>query len=119
MNNELVALKDEEYCYLTTAGRKTGKPHEIEIWFGVIEDSLYMLSGGGAESDWVKNLMKTPQIKVRIADQTFEGVARIKTSNDEDESVRKLLAAKYQGWQEGKRMSEWGRTALVVAVDFE
>ena len=24
-----------ECCYLTTTGRKSGRPHEIEIWFGV------------------------------------------------------------------------------------
>jgi hypothetical protein len=28
-------LADEDFCYLTTTGRKSGKPHESEIWFGV------------------------------------------------------------------------------------
>ena len=28
---------DEQYCYLTTAGRRTGRSHEIEIWFGAHE----------------------------------------------------------------------------------
>jgi hypothetical protein len=31
-------LADEEFCYLTTTGRVTGRPHEIEIWFA-LEDS--------------------------------------------------------------------------------
>ena len=26
---------DDNYCYLTTTGRKSGSPHEIEIWFGI------------------------------------------------------------------------------------
>jgi len=28
-----------------------------------------------------------------------------------------LLASKYQGWRKGRRMSEWARTALPVAID--
>ncbi|MDP1548048.1 MAG: hypothetical protein Q8L87_18715 [Anaerolineales bacterium] len=31
----LSQLSKEDYCYLTTQERKTGQPHEIEIWFGV------------------------------------------------------------------------------------
>ena len=29
------ALAGETYCYLTTTGRVTGKPHTIEIWFAL------------------------------------------------------------------------------------
>ena len=43
------ALKDEEYCYLTTMGRVTGNPHQIEIWFGSKNNTLYLLSGGRPE----------------------------------------------------------------------
>ena len=50
------ALAAEDYCYLTTTGRVSGEPREIEIWFALEGGSLYMLSGGrdrvglGAES---------------------------------------------------------------------
>jgi hypothetical protein len=54
----LLSLSGEDYCYLTTKGRVSGRPHEIEIWFGVHGNTLYLLSGGGEESDWVKNLLK-------------------------------------------------------------
>jgi hypothetical protein len=30
----LSRLEKEEYWYVTTTGRATGKPHKIEIWFG-------------------------------------------------------------------------------------
>ena len=43
-------LKDEDFCYLTTRGRVTGRPHEIEIWFAVDGDTVYLLSGGGDRS---------------------------------------------------------------------
>ena len=30
-----------------------------------------------------------------------------------------LLAAKYQGWREGGRLSSWARTALPIAIDID
>ncbi len=117
MKNNLASLKTEEYCYLTTKGRVSGKPHEIEIWFGVNEGKLYLLSGGKEKSDWVKNLLKDSNVSVRIAKQTFKGIARIVKDKKEDEMARYLLAEKYQEWEGGRTLSEWARTALVVGID--
>ncbi|HXQ34181.1 MAG TPA: nitroreductase family deazaflavin-dependent oxidoreductase [Anaerolineales bacterium] len=115
----LSSLQDEEYCYLTTTGRVTGKPHEIEIWFGVDSGSLYLLSGGGHQSDWVKNLFKNSSVSVRIAKHTFSGRARIVTDEQEDTKARYMLAEKYQEWEEGRMLSQWARTALPVAIDLD
>ena len=71
MSLDLRALAREEFCYLTTTGRITGKPHEIEIWFGLDSETLYMLSGGGDRSDWVKNLRQDPEVEIRITGRTF------------------------------------------------
>jgi len=113
----LASLEAEDYCYLTTTGRVSGHPHEIEIWFGLNDNTLYLLSGGGDKSDWVKNLMKDSKVSVRIAKHTFSGTARIVKDEKEDTMVRYLLAEKYQEWEEGKTLSEWARTALVVGID--
>ena len=43
----LEPLDEVENCYLTTIGRRTGKAHEIEIWFGVLDGTLYLISGNG------------------------------------------------------------------------
>ena len=79
---DLSALAGEDFCYLTTTGRVTGRPHEIEIWFALVPErrALYMLSGGGDRSDWVKNLRRNPKVTVRIADGCFAGLARGKTA---------------------------------------
>ncbi|RPJ27901.1 MAG: nitroreductase family deazaflavin-dependent oxidoreductase [Chloroflexi bacterium] len=116
-NSLLSSLAKEDYCYLTTTGRVSGRPHEIEIWFGSRNDTVYLLSGGGEKSDWVKNLLKNPSVSVRIAKQTLAGTARLVKEREEDTIVRYLLAEKYQEWEEGKTLSEWARTALPVAID--
>jgi deazaflavin-dependent oxidoreductase (nitroreductase family) len=113
------ALASESFCYLTTTGRRTGRPHTIEIWFGLRDATVYMLSGGGDRSDWVKNLRSTASVDVRIGSRSFRGYARVVDRGVEDAVARRLLASKYQGWREGAPMSTWARTAVPVAVDLE
>jgi deazaflavin-dependent oxidoreductase (nitroreductase family) len=109
----------EEYCYLTTKGRVSGKPHRIEIWFGISGGSLYLLSGGRGKSDWVKNLVADPAVSVRLGKQAFRGTARVVKGKKEDALARHLLAAKYYRWREGKPLNEWARTALPIAIDLK
>src|SRR5690349_16000703 len=109
-------LRDQEYCYLTTTGRVSGRPHEIEIWFGVENISLYLLSGSET-SDWVRNLRKDPAVSVRIANHSLTGRARVVEDLEEERTARYLLAEKYQEWEEGRTLSQWARTALPIAID--
>ena len=115
----LLSLSNEDYCYLTTKGRVSGRAHEIEIWFAVHGNALYLMSGGGEGSDWVKNLLKEPAVSVRIKEHIFTGIARIVRVDDEDTMARYMLAEKYQEWKEGKTLSDWARTALPVAIDLD
>ena len=112
------SLASEEYCYLTTMGRVTGRPHEIEIWFGARGQSIYLLSGSHS-SDWLKNLRKEPAVSVRIAEHVFPGTARLVAEKEEEMAARYILAEKYQEWDEGKKLSEWARTAVVVGIDLQ
>ena len=111
------SFTSEAYCYLTTTGRRTDKPHTIEIWFGLNGDTLYMLAGGRERADWVKNILKTPDVKVRIVNTTFSGRARaVEPDAEEDTLARKLLVEKYAPGYSGS-LDNWGKTALPVAID--
>src|ERR1041385_9170544 len=107
----------EEYCYLTTIGRITGRPHEIEIWFGLQNRTLYLLSGGGDKADWVKNLRRNPTVTVRLARRTFTGQARMVSDEQEEMTARNMLADKYREREDDGSLSEWARTALPIAID--
>ena len=115
MPPDLNTLANEDFCYLTTVGRVTGRPHEIEIWFAIEGQTLYMLSGGRDRSDWVKNLRRNPEVTVRIDDEHFKGRARGIESEAEDELARSLLVEKYD--RVPGTLAHWRRTALPVAVD--
>jgi deazaflavin-dependent oxidoreductase (nitroreductase family) len=113
-------IEDEDYCYVTTTGRVTGKPHEVEIWFAQNElnsDTIYILAGGGVKSDWVRNAKKAPMVKVRIGEQHFIGEARIVSDAYEDALARRLLLSKYGPPRYDGDLTDWGRNALPVAIE--
>lgn len=116
-SDQLKSLMKEEYCYLTTTGRITGKPHEIEIWFAVNHGTLYLMSGGMDKSDWVKNLLKNPSVTVRIAGNAFPAAARIVKDEKEQMLARTMLADKYNERESDGSLSDWAASALVVGFD--
>src|SRR5690349_384857 len=115
MQADLQQFVDDDFCYLTTTGRATSRPHTIEIWFALDGRTLYMLSGSHT-SDWVKNLLREPEVAVRLGQTTFTGRARVVAHPDEDAQARRLVLEKYQP-RSSDDLSDWGRTALPVAVD--
>ena len=109
-------LADEEYCYLTTTGRVTGAAHTIEIWFAAVDDTAYMLAGGGDDADWVRNLRTDPDVTLRIAGVEYSATARIVTDPDEGGTARGLLYDKYNPGSNGD-LALWRDAALPVAMD--
>ena len=121
MRDELAAHADDDFCYLTTRGRVTGHPHEIEIWFalGPASDgaTLYLMSGGDDRSDWVRNVLAEPAVTVRVGDTTYSGRARvIEAGSEEEERARTLVHDKFAPRYSGD-LTEWRDRALPVAVD--
>lgn len=111
-------LAGESLASLTTTGRLSGKAHTIEIWFGLDGATMYLLSGGGNKADWVKNIRKDPNIRVRVGSRSISAKARVvRADTAADTTARELLDGKYQGWSTGKRLSSWARGALAVAID--
>lgn len=109
-------LAQQQYCYLTTRGRRTGNPHTIEIWFGLDGSTLYILAGNGEQADFVRNLRKEPEVQVRLDGVTYPATARIVADTAEDEMARQMLVSKYQPGYSSD-LTGWGQTALPVAVD--
>jgi deazaflavin-dependent oxidoreductase (nitroreductase family) len=111
-----IQFGEEQYCYLTTTGRATGRPHRIEIWFAIDGKTLYLLSGGRERSDWVKNLRREPRVTIEIGRGVFAGQARIVEDDSEDQRARRLVHDKYAGGYSGE-LTEWRGSALPIAID--
>ncbi|MFN8051420.1 MAG: nitroreductase/quinone reductase family protein [Acidimicrobiales bacterium] len=112
----------DDYCYLTTTGRRSGRPHTIEIWYatGGDEGTLYLLAGGGDSSDWVRNLRHEPGCTVAVGTRDAVAVAArarvLDDVTDESEEARRLVFEKYQPRNHGD-LSGWRVDALPVALD--
>ncbi|HVC35455.1 MAG TPA: nitroreductase family deazaflavin-dependent oxidoreductase [Chloroflexota bacterium] len=105
------------FLYLTTVGRRTGRPHRIEIWFAAHAERLYLLAGGRERADWVRNLQANPRVTVELGDETHVGMAQVlEAGTAKDQLARELLVAKYGGTEDN--LDEWGRTSLPVVVEF-
>lgn len=111
-------LDQHGVVHLTTVGRVTGRPHTIEIWFASRESTIYMLSGGRDRSDWVRNLIRTPDVWVRAGSLEYSGLGRVVVDSDEDEIARDAVHAKYAPRYRGD-LSRWREAALPVAVDLK
>jgi len=108
---------DDDFCYVTTHGRVTGRLHEIEIWFALNGATLYLLSGGGDRSDWVRNVVAQPAVTVRVGDTTYAATARVvPPATDEDERARTLVHDKYATGGQGD-LTSWRARALPIALD--
>lgn len=114
------AAAREQFCYLITAGRVSGKPHEVEMWFAAHPDAadpttVYCLSGGRDRADWVKNVRATPALRIRIAGTTYAATGAVVEGEPDDPRAREALSAKYHGWTGGDLPNEWAKESLPVA----
>lgn len=104
-----------EFYHVTTRGRRTGRPHEIEIWCVAVGDALYLMAGSGERSDTVRNARANPAVTVRVGDDTRAATATVVTDPDEDARVRAAMVAKYE--TAPGDLASWGATALPVRLD--
>jgi deazaflavin-dependent oxidoreductase (nitroreductase family) len=91
------------FLYLTTTGRISGQPREIEIWFAERDGRFYLVSEHRERAHWVRNLQAQPQVKVRVGDRRFDACARMVHDDEEPEltaAVKALFEAKY-AWSDG------------------
>ncbi|MGH2418212.1 MAG: nitroreductase family deazaflavin-dependent oxidoreductase [Candidatus Limnocylindria bacterium] len=112
----LATHANDSVCHLQTIGRTSGRPRTIEIWFATDRERIYLLAGGRHRAHWVRNLVADPHVRVRIGGRTLEGDARVIEGSEHETLARHLLAAKYQGWAEGRPLSGWAAGALPVAI---
>ena len=65
------ALKDRLSRYreikISVTGRKSGRAISIPVWFVVDDEKLYLLPAYGSDTQWYKNVLKNPLIRIGAA----------------------------------------------------
>ncbi len=102
----MAAADQPQYLYLTTTGRKSGKPHQIEIWFVERAGRYYLIHEGETRGDWERNIAHDPNVIVHVGSREappIEATGRAVNPATEPElmaAVKALMDAKYQ-WSDG------------------
>jgi deazaflavin-dependent oxidoreductase (nitroreductase family) len=94
---------EPQYLYLTTTGWKSGRPHEIEMWFTSLDGRWYVLAELGERAHWVQNLRRDPRVHFRVGEVGYGGTARLLDEAAHParaQRVRALSTEKY-GWGGG------------------
>tara|TARA_B100000029_G_scaffold119444_1_gene112769 strand:+ start:720 stop:1052 length:333 start_codon:yes stop_codon:yes gene_type:complete len=76
---------------LKTKGRKSGKEHTVWAKAVTYNDMIYF-SRRNPNSDWLKNAIAHPQVKVKFEGKEFSGIARLV---EEEELAKKISTLKY------------------------
>ena len=79
---------------LTHYGRKSGKPYDVTIWFVVDGEKVY-IGTANVSRQWVRNVQKTPQVKLSIGAEMFDGTARFLADHAEHERAMAAIRRKY------------------------
>ena len=77
-------LTNESTVYLTTIGRRTGRPHVVALWFTYAQGNVYVVPyfrtiwrDVDKWPDWAKNILKDVRVTLEIRGYSIDGVATI------------------------------------------
>ena len=112
-SGEILSIKNNLTfkAILTTKGRKTGKEHSVWAKAVTYNDMIYF-SRRNANSDWLKNAIANPQVKVEFNGEKISGSARLV---DDEDLARKISSIKYTE----KNRQEESRVVLEVNLTNE
>ena len=103
-------MKPQEVTFkaiLITMGRKTGKEHAVELKT-VFYDNKFYFSRRNSQSDWLKNSLVNPQVRIQYNDTIFYGIASLVT---DENLAKKISQLKYSD-----RRAEESRVVLEVML---
>src|SRR6266852_3067056 len=93
------ALKDRlsrnREINITVTGRKSGRTISIPVWFVLEDDKLYLLPVQGSDTQWYKNVLKNPSIRLDARGAEAEVKVVLVTDAAQVSSVVEKFRAKY------------------------
>ena len=97
MQNDTVKDRLSRYreITITVTGRKSGRAISIPVWFALEDDQLYLMPVQGSDTQWHKNVLKNPRIRIdaRGAEAEFQAIPI--TDAKQVSSVVEKFRAKY------------------------
>ena len=111
----LESIKKEQLAYLTTIGRKSGKPHTVELWFALAGGKIY-LSHEGATTDWMRNIASNRRVSIRLGSAILEADAEIPEEAFAIKAGQKALYEKYYGPASQAKIDDWFELSKIIEL---
>ena len=112
-------LKDRLARYrqikLSVIGRKSGKAISIPVWFVLESEKLYLLPVRGSDTQWYRNVLKNPTIRIDAQGAEAEFHAAPITDANAVKSVIERFREKY-GAKDVKKYYSGFDVAVVVQL---
>lgn len=103
--------------WLTTYGRKTGKPRLVQVWFAYINGEFYVMARHGLEAWWAKNILKNPKVIVNIGGRALKGTAQLIEDRELTDEVWKYYRGKYRFYPQTYIFSWTKRKLFKISFD--
>jgi len=104
---------------ISTIGRKTGKKHDVKVWFAVSKNGRLLISTQNKRRDWVKNALKAGSVDVIIGN-VMRKMLIIPLENQADiREINDLYAKKYVLGRIGRLFAPFTRKRFAHSGAFE
>jgi len=112
------ALKTDGLIDITTVGRKTGKPHKIEIAFHNFDGVLY-ISGRPGRRDWYANLVANPRFTIHLKQSAQADLPARAIPITDEAARRRVLTRVVAKWGRQGQIEVFVQSSPLVEVQLE
>jgi deazaflavin-dependent oxidoreductase (nitroreductase family) len=88
-------LSQSREITITVTGRKSGRSISIPVWFVLEDDKLYLVPVHGSDTEWYKNVLKNPSVRVNAGGAEAEFKATPITDPKQVSSIVEKFREKY------------------------
>ena len=112
------ALKTDGLIDITTVGRKTRKPHKVEIAFHNFDGVLY-ISGMPGRRDWYANLVAKPQFTFHLKQSTRADIPATAIPITDEAERRRVLSKVVAKWGKQAELEAFVQSSPLMEVQLE
>jgi deazaflavin-dependent oxidoreductase (nitroreductase family) len=109
------ALKSDNLIDITTTGRRSGKPHRIEIAFHNFGGTLY-ITGLPGKRDWYANLVEHPQFTFHLKQSTQADIPATATPITDEDARRPVIEHVVEKWNQHDKLEAFVQSSPLVEV---
>ena len=95
-NDDLTArLSRSQEINISVIGRKSGRTITMPVWFVWEDEKLYLLPVYGSDTQWYKNVLKNPSIRIKAGGTEVEVQTVLVKDAKQVKSIVEKFRAKY------------------------